>query len=43
MLANFAKILFNVFGATRHVTTAMLNKYSNNHNRGVKVGLINTF
>ena len=37
---NFAKKLRNVFGSTRHKTTAMFNKYSKRHNNGIRLGLI---
>ena len=37
---NFSKKLRNLFGSTRHTTTAMFNKYSNKHNNGIKVGFV---
>ena len=40
ILANFAKKLRNIFGSTRHVTTAIFNKHSKKHNKGIRVGLI---
>ena len=39
-LMNFSKILRNIFGSTIHATTSMFNKYSNIHNRGIKVEFI---
>ena len=40
ILANFAKKLRNIFGSTRHIFTAIFNKYSKKHNRGIRVGFI---
>ena len=39
-LANFAKKLRNVFGSTRHSTTAMFKQHSKQHNRGISIGFI---
>ena len=40
ILANFAKKLRNIFGSTRHVTTAIFNKLSKKHNKGIRIGFI---
>ena len=36
-IMNFANILCNIFGITRHATTAMFNKYSKMHDQVIKV------
>ena len=40
VLANFSKKIRNVFGSTRHILTAIFNKHSKKHNKGIRVGLI---
>ena len=40
VLSNVAKKFRNVFGSTRHVFTAMFNKYSKKHNKGILIGFI---
>ena len=37
VLSNFVKKLRNVFGSTRHIFTAMFNKYSKKHNKGINL------
>lgn len=39
-IKHFTRLVRNVFGSTRHCSTAMFNKHCKIHNNGIKIGLI---